>query len=96
MLADLRPMGITGKEMQYRCDENHMTLNKNAIPGDPEKPSVTSGVRLGTPAVTTRGLGESEMKEIGRCIALTARDYENSKTQVHDVVREICEKYPLY
>lgn len=96
ILADLRPMGITGKEMQHRCDENHITLNKNAIPGDPEKPSVTSGVRLGTPAVTTRGLGEAEMKEIAKCIALTARDYENSKADVHTAVQQICEKYPLY
>ena len=96
ILADLRPMGITGKEMQHRCDENHMTLNKNAIPGDPEKPSVTSGVRLGTPAVTTRGLGEPEMKKIGRCIALTARDFENTRHEVYDTVKEICDRYPLY
>lgn len=96
ILADLRPMGITGKEMQHRCDENHMTLNKNAIPGDPEKPSVTSGVRLGTPAVTTRGLGEAEMKRIGRCIALTARDFENTRQEVYDTVRDICDRYPLY
>lgn len=96
ILADLRPMGITGKEMQHRCDENHMTLNKNAIPGDPEKPSITSGVRLGTPAVTTRGLGEAEMKQIGRCIALTARDFENTRQEVYDTVRDICERYPLY
>ena len=96
ILADLRPMGITGKEMQHRCDENHMTLNKNAIPGDPEKPSITSGVRLGTPAVTTRGLGEAEMKKIGRCIALTARDFENTRQEVYDTVRDICERYPLY
>lgn len=96
MLADLRPMGITGKEMQHRCDENHITLNKNAIPGDPEKPSVTSGIRLGTPAVTTRGLGEEEMKVIGHCIALTAKDFEGTKKEVHAVVEEICRKYPLY
>ena len=96
ILADLRPMGITGREMQHRCDENHMTLNKNAIPGDPEKPSVTSGVRLGTPAVTTRGLGEKEMRQIGHCVALTARDFENTREEVHSVVAEICRKYPLY
>lgn len=96
ILADLRPMGITGKEMQYRCDENHITLNKNAIPGDPEKPSVTSGVRLGTPAVTTRGLGLEEMKQIGHCIALTARDFEKFRSEVHDIVMDICKKYPLY
>ena len=96
MLADLRSMGITGKEMQHRCDENHITLNKNAIPGDPEKPSVTSGIRLGTPAVTTRGLGEEEMKLIGHCVALTARDFEGTQKEVHAVVKEICRKYPLY
>ena len=96
MLADLRPMGITGKEMQHRCDENHITLNKNAIPGDPEKPSVTSGIRLGTPAVTTRGLGEKEMKLIGHCIALTARNFKGTQKEVHAVVEEICRKYPLY
>ena len=96
MLADLRPLGITGRELQHRCDENHITLNKNAIPGDPEKPSVTSGVRIGTAAVTTRGLGEAEMKQIARCIALTAKDYENSRREVLDTVAEICAKYPLY
>ena len=96
MLADLRPMGITGRELQHRCDENHITLNKNAIPGDPEKPSVTSGVRIGTAAVTTRGLGEAEMKRIARCIALTAKDYENSRREVLDTVAEICTNYPMY
>ena len=75
MLADLRPMNITGKELQNRCDANHITLNKNAIPGDPQKPSVTSGVRIGTAAVTTRGLGEEEMKRIAHCISLTAKDF---------------------
>ena len=64
MLADLRPMNITGKELQIRCDANHITLNKNAIPGDPQKPTVTSGVRIGTAAVTTRGLGAEEMMKI--------------------------------
>jgi len=72
MLADLRPMNITGAELQVRCDANHITLNKNAIPGDPQKPSVTSGVRIGTAAVTTRGLGADEMKQIAHCVALTA------------------------
>ena len=96
MLADLRPMGITGKELQHRCDENHITLNKNAIPGDPQKPSITSGVRIGTPAVTTRGLGEAEMKRIAKCIAMTARDFEGTRKEVMDTVRDICEKFPLY
>ena len=96
MLADLRPMGITGKELQHRCDENHITLNKNAIPGDPQKPSITSGVRIGTPAVTTRGLGEAEMKRIAKCIAMTARDFEGTRKEVQDTVADICEKFPLY
>ena len=96
MLADLRPMGITGKELQIRCDANHITLNKNAIPNDPEKPAVTSGVRIGTAAVTTRGLGEGEMKQIARCIALTARDFEGTANEVRATVADICEKFPLY
>lgn len=96
MLADLRPMNITGAELQVRCDANHITLNKNAIPGDPEKPSVTSGVRIGTAAVTTRGLGAEEMKKIAHCVALTARDFEGTTKEVHEIVAEICEKFPMY
>ena len=96
MLADLRPMNITGKELQERCDANHITLNKNAIPGDPQKPSVTSGVRIGTAAVTTRGLGEAEMKQIAHCVGLTARDFEGSADEVKAIVANICQKFPLY
>ena len=96
MLADLRPMGITGKELQERCDANHITLNKNAIPNDPQKPSVTSGVRIGTAAVTTRGLGAEEMKKIAKCVAMTARDFEGTQAQVKATVAEICEQFPLY
>ena len=96
MLTDLRPMGITGKELQARCDLNHITLNKNAIPGDPEKPSVTSGVRIGTAAVTTRGLGEAEMKKIAHCVALTAKDFEGTADEVKTTVAQICEEFPLY
>ncbi len=96
MLADLRPMHITGKELQTRCDANHITLNKNAIPGDPEKPAITSGVRIGTAAVTTRGLGAEEMEQIAHCIALTARDFEGTAKEVHETVAAICEKFPLY
>ena len=96
MLTDLRPMNITGAELQIRCDANHITLNKNAIPGDPQKPSVTSGVRIGTAAVTTRGLGEAEMKQIAHCVALTARDYEGTADEVKATVADICEKFPLY
>ena len=96
MLADLRPMNITGKELQSRLDANHITLNKNAIPNDPEKPTVTSGVRIGTAAVTTRGLGAEEMKKIARCIAMTARDFEGTSEQVKATVAEICQQFPLY
>ena len=96
MLTDLRPMNITGKELQERCDANHITLNKNAIPGDPQKPSVTSGVRIGTAAATTRGLGEDEMKQIAHCIALTAKDFEGTAAEVKATVADICEKFPLY
>ena len=96
MLADLRPMHITGKELQSRLDENHITLNKNAIPGDPEKPSVTSGVRIGTAAVTTRGLGEEQMKTIASCIAKTARDFEGTSAEVKATVASICEQFPMY
>ena len=96
MLADLRPMHITGKELQHRLDENGITLNKNAIPGDPERPNITSGVRIGTPAATTRGLGEEEMRRIAHCIGLTARDFEGTAAEVKETVRQICEKYPLY
>ena len=96
MLADLRPMNITGAELQIRCDANHITLNKNAIPGDPQKPSVTSGVRIGTAAVTTRGLGAEEMKKIARCVALTAKDFEGTADEVKATVASICERFPLY
>ncbi len=96
MLADLRPMNITGKELQSRLDANHITLNKNAIPNDPEKPTVTSGVRIGTAAVTTRGLGVEEMKKIAQCIGMTARDFEGTSAQVKAVVAEICAQFPLY
>ena len=96
MLADLRPMNITGIELQQRCDMNHITLNKNAIPGDPQKPSITSGVRIGTPAVTTRGLGAEEMKVIAHCIGETARDFEGTTEKVKATVAEICKQFPLY
>ncbi len=96
MLADLRPMNITGKELQTRCDANHITLNKNAIPNDPQKPAVTSGVRIGTAAVTTRGLGEDQMKQVAHCIALTARDFEGTAQEMKATVAAICEQFPLY
>ena len=96
MLVDLRPMHITGKEMERRLDEIHITVNKNAIPNDPEKPFVTSGIRVGTPAVTTRGLGEEEMKTIAHLMKLAATDFEGSADGCRQVVADICGKYPLY
>ena len=96
MLADLRPIHITGKELQIRCDENNMTLNKNSIPNDPESPMVTSGVRIGTAAVTTRGLGAEEMKKIAKCISMTAKDFEGTAAVVREMVHDICEQFPLY
>ena len=96
MLVDLRPFGITGKELQNNCDECYITLNKNAIPNDPQKPALTSGVRIGTPAVTTRGLVEEDMKVIGECIYLISKDFEGNKEKVRGMVTEICTKYPLY
>lgn len=96
MLVDLRPFGITGKELETHLDEVYITVNKNAIPNDPQKPAFTSGVRIGTPAVTTRGLKEDDMKIIGECIYLTAKDFENSADKVRGMVTELTKKYPLY
>ena len=96
MLVDLRPMKITGKEFEARLDAVHITVNKNAIPNDPEKPFVTSGVRVGTPAVTSRGLGIDDMKTIAKLFKLTATDFENSAESVRATVADICKKYPLY
>ena len=96
MLVDLRPMHITGKEFEARLDSVHITVNKNAIPNDPEKPFVTSGVRVGTPAVTSRGLGVEDMKTIARLFGLVAKDYENSADAVRAEVAALCKKYPLY
>lgn len=96
MLVDLRPFNITGKELESRLDTVHITLNKNAIPNDPQKPGVTSGVRIGTPAVTTRGLGKDEMKTIAHLIKLTATEYEEKADYVRNTVSEICKKFPLY
>lgn len=96
MLADLRPLHITGKELQHRLDENYITVNKNAIPNDPEKPFVTSGVRIGTPAATTRGMKEEDMAVIARCIYDTAADFEGTQEKVRAAVAELTRKYPLY
>ena len=96
MLVDLRPFDITGKDLQNNLDECYITVNKNAIPNDPQKPALTSGVRIGTPAVTTRGLKEDDMRVIGECIYLTAKDFESNKEKVRGMVNELCTKYPLF
>ena len=96
MLIDLRPFGITGKEMEKRLDEVHITVNKNAIPNDPEKPFVTSGIRVGTPAVTSRGFKEEEMKKIAVWMREIATDFENVKERITAEVIALCEKFPIY
>ena len=96
MLVDLQPFNITGKELEKKLDEVYITVNKNAIPNDPQSPFVTSGVRIGTPAVTTRGLVEEDMEKIAEFIYLTASDFENNADKIREGVGEICKKYPLY
>lgn len=96
MLVDLRSRNVTGKEMQNRLDEVYITVNKNGIPNDPQKPGITSGIRVGTPAVTTRGLKETEMKEIARLIHLASVDFENQADTIRASVTEICGRYPIY
>ncbi|MBO5338470.1 MAG: serine hydroxymethyltransferase [Clostridia bacterium] len=96
MLLDLRPFKITGKELEKRLDECYITVNKNAIPNDPEKPFVTSGVRIGTPAVTSRGLKEEDMVVLGKLIKLCATEFEEKADYIRSEVTKICEKYPIY
>lgn len=96
MLIDLRPFGITGKETEKRLDEVHITVNKNAIPNDPEKPFVTSGIRVGTPAVTSRGFKEEEMKKIALWMREIATDFDNVKDRITAEVIALCEKFPIY
>lgn len=96
MLVDLRGMDVSGKELQNRCDEVYITLNKNTVPNEPRSPFVTSGVRIGTPAVTTRGLKEEDMPKIAECIWLAATDFENQKAYIRGEVTKLCEKYPIY
>jgi len=96
MLVDLRSLHITGKELEHRLDEVYITANKNAIPNDPQSPFVTSGVRLGTPAVTSRGFDEADMEQIAGFIYLAATDFENSAEKIRAGVNEICGRHPLY
>ncbi len=96
MLLDLRNKGVTGKEAQFMLDEVNITVNKNGIPFDTQSPFITSGVRIGTPAVTARGMKENDMLEIADLINLTITDFENSKQTIIDRVKVLCDKYPLY
>ena len=95
MLVDLRSKGVTGKDAEELLDTVHITCNKNTIPDDPEKPSVTSGIRLGTPAVTTRGMTEVDMDVIAEGISLSIEDVEANGEKVKAMVKELTDKYPL-
>ena len=96
LLVDLRPMNITGKELEKRLDEVYITVNKNAIPDDPQSPFVTSGIRVGTPAATSRGFKEDDMALIGHLIGLCAKDFESNADYIRAEVTKLCEKCPLY
>ena len=96
MLLDLRGIDISGKQLQNRCDEVYITLNKNTVPNDPRSPFVTSGVRIGTPAVTSRGLVESDMEVIAGLIWQAAVDFDNKADDIRKAVTEICSRYPIY
>ena len=96
MLMDLRNEGVTGKDLEHMLDEVHITVNKNTIPNEPLSPFVTSGIRIGTAAVTTRGLNVEDMDVIAECISLVIKDFEGNKETVNSKVAALCEKYPLY
>ena len=96
ILLDLSDTGVTGKEAEHMLDEVGITVNKNAIPFDKQSPFITSGIRLGTPATTTRGFVEEDMREVAKLIKLTISDFDNSKDEVRNRVAKLCEKHPLY
>ena len=96
MLLDLIGLEVTGKELQNRLDEVYITVNKNTVPGEPRSPFVTSGIRIGTPAVTTRGLKEADMEKLAELIDLAIRDFENQKDYIRAEVVKLTEKYPIY
>ena len=96
MLVDTRNFHITGKELDRRLDEVYITVNKTAIPNDPEKPFVTSGIRIGTPAVTSRGMQPEDMAVIAECIYLAASDFENKADEIRAKIIALGDKYPLY
>lgn len=96
MLVDLRGMEVSGKELQNRCDEVYLTLNKNTVPNDPKSPFVTSGVRIGTPAITSRGLKEEDMAKVAELVWLAATEFEEKADYIRSEVTKLCEKYPIY
>lgn len=96
MLVDLQNMNITGKELQNRLDNVYITVNKNAVPNDPASPFVTSGIRIGTPAVTTRGLKEEDMKTLSHLIKLAVTEFDTKADEIRAAVNEICSRYPIY
>ena len=96
MLCDLRPFDVTGKEFEHRLDDVLITVNKNAIPNDPQSPFITSGVRIGTPAVTSRGLDENDMKTLAHLIGLAAKDFSNSREHIREEVKKLCAAHPIY
>ncbi len=96
MLVDLRPFGITGKDLEHKLDEVNITVNKNTIPDDPQSPFVTSGLRLGAPAATSRGLCEEDFRTIAHLIALAAKNFDAEADNIRAAVADICAKYPLY
>ena len=96
MLLKLVKFGVTGKELETRLDEVHITANKNTIPNDPQSPFITSGLRVGTPAVTSRGFKESDMELVADWIFRAITDFENSKKDIAAGVKTLCEKYPIY
>ncbi|EGG81530.1 hypothetical protein HMPREF9477_01657 [Lachnospiraceae bacterium 2_1_46FAA] len=96
MLLDLRNLDLSGKELQRRCDEVYITLNKNTVPNDPRSPFVTSGVRIGTPAVTSRGMKEEDMEKIAELVWLTATEFEEKADLIRSEVEKLCGKYPIY
>lgn len=96
MLVDLRDRDITGKDLEHNLDEVYITVNKNTIPNEPRSPFITSGVRIGTPAVTSRGLNTADMDKIAAYIALAIDDFANNADEIRAGVTELCAKYPLY
>ena len=96
MMVNLSGMELTGKELEQRLDSVNITANKNTVPNEQRSPFVTSGLRLGTPAVTTRGLDEDDMDQIAECISLAIYDFDASKEKIHAMVKDICSRHPLY